>query len=72
MAFQTIVAKHPGKCRRCGEDVKVGATCRWLRGRGVWHLKDDCWGGADEAITAEPTSDVEYARLSTGELVEVF
>lgn len=74
MAFQTIVAKFDASCRRCGGTVKCGDTVRWLRGRGVWHLKADCHEEADASIEAAGAAltDEEVLNPDRGELIAAF
>lgn len=47
--FRTIVARHPGKCRRCGAPINPGDPVRWAPKRGTYHLKDYC-GNDDAAL----------------------
>src|SRR5687767_13856607 len=50
-SFSTIVARFPGKCKRCGGVISAGQAIRWAPKRGSWHLKDQC--GSDlEAMVA--------------------
>lgn len=35
---RTIYAKYAGKCYGCGGDIKVGAMCDYLPGKGIGHL----------------------------------
>ena len=36
----TIIAKYPGRCKRCGGPIKIGDEIEWARGKGAWHV--DC------------------------------
>lgn len=45
--FRTIVAKYPGKCKRCGGPIAVGDPIRWAPRKGSYHYKDYC--GSDDA-----------------------
>ena len=77
--FRTIVAKHPGKCRRCGGPIRPGDAIRWAPKRGTYHYKDYCGGEADELAMARseevygPDAPVDggFVTTPTGERVYV-
>lgn len=59
--FRTIVARHPGTCRRCGGAVVVGTPVRWAPKRGTYHMADQC------GIAAETELETELAAAAAGE-----
>ncbi len=68
-SYRTIVAKYPGKCRRCGGAITPGEPIRWAPGRGSWHMSDRC-GVDDEA--AEARIDAGDAAPTDDELEESY
>lgn len=62
--YSTIVAKYPGKCRRCGGAIEVGTAIRWAPRGGTWHLKDQC-GDPTEEVSLAAELDAARAGLST-------
>ncbi len=53
MAFKTLTAKFPGTCRRCGEAFPKGATIRWSKGAGSYHLAAECGATSGATVTPE-------------------
>jgi hypothetical protein len=53
--FRTITNKYTSICRRCGETVPAGQSVRWAKGKGVYHLSNEC-------ATVELTHKEQYGQ----------
>jgi hypothetical protein len=70
--YTTIIARHPGTCKRCGHNFEAGTRIRF-GGRGrTYHLKAECNASAD--VTAAPVADGDEnpARYSASTVADVY
>lgn len=71
--FTTIIARHPGTCKRCSRQFEAGTRIRF-GGRGrTYHLKAECDASAS-APSAEPSAETadDNARYSESRVSDVY
>ncbi len=55
MNFRTLVARRADTCRSCNGAIRPGQKIRWAKGRGSYHMSNECPArGGRPAVAASP------------------